>query len=400
MHKLWKRFFCALLVLGCLVGVAPAGQAAVQNLPNEIFLTQEGNGTCTLCSAAMVIRSSMYLHGNEDWEKVIQEALRSAAWISGVGLKWSFTFTTESCSVQMAHRAVNGISVEELKAVLDQHPEGIVLYSKDVPHAVFLMGYEGDRFYCAETVAGYSGKKILLEESWMGKKYGSQEALLKKVSAYWFVASYKDKAPAPCVCGEEYAGVYRVTTVSENLRIRSGHGVHYSVVGSLPMGTEVVVTKASGIGDSDWAHVTYNGVSGYVSMQYLTKVSNQMQGAVTASSLRIRSGPGTGYKILGYLEKGDRVEILETKDAGGMTWGRTAKGWISLDYVALDQPGQFRIVTVNADCLRIRSAAGTTHKIVGYLYMGDQVKITEETMVNGTVWGKTSQGWISLDYAK
>ena len=57
--------------------------------------------------------------------------------------------------------------------------------------------------------------------------------------------------------------------------------------------------------------------------------------------LRIRSGPGTGYEVLGALHTGDRVEILESLDG----WYhilyrsqnvRTIEGYVSADYVRLD----------------------------------------------------------------
>ena len=54
---------------------------------------------------------------------------------------------------------------------------------------------------------------------------------------------------------------------------------------------------------------------------------------VIADCLLIRSGAGTGYKIVGYLYYGAKVEITETTTAGGLTWGKTAKGWICTNYV-------------------------------------------------------------------
>ncbi len=72
--------------------------------------------------------------------------------------------------------------------------------------------------------------------------------------------------PTTCDCSESYAGQYICSTSETALNIRSGHGSNYSKVGSIPKGATVTVTKANGT----WAHVTYNGVSGYVSMQYLT----------------------------------------------------------------------------------------------------------------------------------
>ena len=53
------------------------------------------------------------------------------------------------------------------------------------------------------------------------------------------------------------------------------------------------------------------------------------KGTITASSLNVRKEPNkTSEKVGGYLQ-GDTVTILETKDG----WGRTDKGWISMNYV-------------------------------------------------------------------
>ena len=71
-------------------------------------------------------------------------------------------------------------------------------------------------------------------------------------------------------------------------------------------------------------------ITGVVNKKYIVKstapVENKVQ--VTASSLRLREGPGTQYKTIGTLSKYATVVIKETKNG----WGKTDKGWISLDY--------------------------------------------------------------------
>nr|MBN1228900.1 SH3 domain-containing protein [Anaerolineae bacterium] len=52
-------------------------------------------------------------------------------------------------------------------------------------------------------------------------------------------------------------------------------------------------------------------------------------GAVKASILNIRTGPGTQHARAGQYRRGDRVDIFEEKNG----WGRTDRGWISLDYI-------------------------------------------------------------------
>ena len=74
-----------------------------------------------------------------------------------------------------------------------------------------------------------------------------------------------------CGCSETYAGTYICNTASTALNVRSGHGTGYSVVGSIPKGAVVTVTKASGTGSDDWAHVSCNGISGYACVGYLKK---------------------------------------------------------------------------------------------------------------------------------
>ena len=60
------------------------------------------------------------------------------------------------------------------------------------------------------------------------------------------------------------------------------------------------------------------------------------QYTVTPSiGVNIRSGPGTGYGKTGAYPRGSVVTVLEERDG----WGRTDKGWVSLDYLeAVDGP--------------------------------------------------------------
>lgn len=59
----------------------------------------------------------------------------------------------------------------------------------------------------------------------------------------------------------------RVSTSSLPLRIRSGAGTNYKVLGSMPKGASVTIT---GEGGNGWAKVSYKGINGYASKQYLT----------------------------------------------------------------------------------------------------------------------------------
>lgn len=135
---------------------------------------------------------------------------------------------------------------------------------------------------------------------------------------------------------------------------------------------------------------------------------------VTSGRLNIRSGPGTNYASVGSLAAGTTVTITERKTAGGREWGKMDKGWVCMDYISLNtqtgngssQTGNSSAqtvkgtVTTEGNKLRVRTAPSTSAAIAGYLSNGERVEILEKKTVNGTVWGRISKGWISLDYVK
>ena len=120
------------------------------------------------------------------------------------------------------------------------------------------------------------------------------------------------------------------------------------------------------------------------------------KGVVTASELNIRSKAGTDGEIVGKLNTGARVEILEK--SGG--WGRIDKGWISLDYVYQDGTAGKNTAkgVVTGTQLNIRTGPGTNYAQAGSLAFGDRVNILEQFTIDGKKWACIDKGWISLEY--
>ena len=167
------------------------------DLPSGIYAAQQGSTTCTLASAAMMLRARFYKSNSNKWSSITEAGIRSTAWIEGSGLRHSWTYKINNDSVSVNHSTTSGISSSSLKALLNNHSEGIVLYCGKLPHAVFLTDYDGDTFYCADPIQSYSGKRIALSSSYLGKKYGSQASVLSNVTAYWYVSSYTIEKSEP-----------------------------------------------------------------------------------------------------------------------------------------------------------------------------------------------------------
>lgn len=57
--------------------------------------------------------------------------------------------------------------------------------------------------------------------------------------------------------------------------------------------------------------------------------------ANTYTGVNVRTGAGTAYPVTGKIMTGNTVEILEVKTVGASKWGRTAKGWVCMDYIVM-----------------------------------------------------------------
>lgn len=251
------------------------------------------------------------------------------------------------------------------------------------------------------------------------------------------------------VSPDSQTAVSGIVRVNDFLNIRSGPGTAYGTVGFLFRDTRVSILEQRTVGATVWGRIE----KGWVCMDYIVtdasasngttvptplpeqervpeltepdsagKVeSAAITGKITADALRIRSGAGTANAIVGFYYQNDRVSITEKKLVGSVYWGKTSKGWISMEYVLADNSGTATTQpsggetqppsdsesqqtsggekkTVIGDCLRIRLEPGTVYKIVGFLYYGDKVTVLETKDVNGTAWGRVANGWICMDY--
>lgn len=123
-----------------------------------------------------------------------------------------------------------------------------------------------------------------------------------------------------------------------------------------------------------------------------------LKGTVIGDLLNIRSGPGTGYSINGSLKKNDRVLILELKIVDDKLWGRTEDGWVSLNYILLDDPDQVPTVKetlkgIALEKLKLHEGPGSHYDSTGSIAKDSRLTITETC----GKWGKTEKGWVDLE---
>ena len=232
-------------------------------------------------------------------------------------------------------------------------------------------------------------------------------------------------------------------TVTSQLNIRSSPSTEATVVGTLDAGDKVEISRREEVTGINWAYII-SPEAGWIVMDYVEMdIPSQMpeggdtstpaggntstepttgnsdsmsvKGVVTVNNLNIRSEGSSDGKVQGSYNKGDVVTILETKNG----WGRTNKGWIKMEYVntsgTTNTPSnnttntdgstntnttgngsttvQFRGI-VTAGQLNIRANASKESESIGSYSYGARV----ENLEKSGDWGRTSKGWISLNY--
>lgn len=140
--------------------------------------------------------------------------------------------------------------------------------------------------------------------------------------------------------GNYKTGMYKVNV--GDLNIRKGPGTNYDINGVITDKGTYTITEIqngswgklkSGAGwiNVDKDYCAYRGASS--SGGNTAESSGSFQVQVSISDLYIRKGPGTNYENNGFCPKGVYT-IVETKSAGGYTWGRlkSGAGWIALEH--------------------------------------------------------------------
>lgn len=263
---------------------------------------------------------------------------------------------------------------------------------------------KGDKVEILETDGNW-GK---ISNGWISLKYVKLEGSTSGSSS----SSDKDKDSkySTLVTDGNTKALGKVTVGELALNVRYGPGTDYDRISSVKAGEVLSYYQKKGNwirvekGWISYKYVTEGGSSSSNDDKYSTLVTDGStkvlgQGTITASSLRVRFGPGTEYDQVTSVKNGDKVTYYQKSG----NWIRIDKGWIDSKYVKMDSSSSSSTPTyttgkgtVTASALLIREGAGTNYKEVGKLANGATVEILEVK----DNWGRIDKGWICLDYVK
>lgn len=123
-----------------------------------------------------------------------------------------------------------------------------------------------------------------------------------------------------------------------SLNMRTGPGNGYKVKKVLKKSTAVRIIEKNG----NWLYVTTKGTKGYIYSSYVSytkpvttkKASTQVKKYVNISSLNMRTGAGTKYKVKKVLKKNTAVRILKTNGSWVYVTTKGTKGYVNKNYLS------------------------------------------------------------------
>ncbi len=125
------------------------------------------------------------------------------------------------------------------------------------------------------------------------------------------------------------------TVVGNNtLNVYNGPHNSYPKVSTLAPGQQVTILETYELFGVLWGRTE----SGWVRMDHCILfdgyqlLAHSFTATVSTRDLSVRSGPGTNFTRLGYVQTGAKLEITAVLQAGDWTWGLYEGGWVALEY--------------------------------------------------------------------
>jgi uncharacterized protein YraI len=232
-----------------------------------------------------------------------------------------------------------------------------------------------------------------------------------------------------------------VAVLDRDTKVFSGPSEEYEVLGILRIGQRVEIIDESP--DSAWWAFRVPSASdglGWISAQAASSGVESGSGRVLPGSdvdsgapflvaltnLEIQAGPSGEGAILGYLEYGQRVEVLGASEDGQwmaikMPYFESGRGWVAADRVKVENAGEVAVLssddesrseqstgqenpTVTAIAnLNIRGGPGMEYRKIGLLRVGQTAEVLGVDperfwLAIRALDDEGQQGWISVSY--
>ena len=319
MHMKKRILSLALALILALTVVLPMATTvdASAPYPSSLYLVQQTNVTCTLASNAMMLRARAYLSNNSSWSSITESNVEPVGWLDGAGMRWTYHYYINGNRISVAHSNVSGMSLGSLQNLLNDHPEGIVLYCGNAPHAQFVTDIENGVVYSADPSCAYYSGRRPIANSLLGQIYGSQANVLANATAFWYVSSYSISANASYDTGSSGSSGGN-TASAQPAGTQTVSNGRYRIVPAL---SDSKCLDVSGVSAASGANVhiwDYTGGSNQKwDIEYLNNGYYSMKAVHSGKALDVYGGYNTaGTNVQQWDWNGSNAQQWVLKDAG------------------------------------------------------------------------------------
>ncbi|WP_342525308.1 SH3 domain-containing protein [Chryseomicrobium sp. FSL W7-1435] len=192
---------------------------------------------------------------------------------------------------------------------------------------------------------------------------------------------------------------------TDSLKVRSGPGLTYEVIGSVKSGDSLEVLAT----ENDWYQIAFNGQNGWVASWLTTgsteAVANQ-SAVVQVKTLNVRADASTSSSKLGQLAEGTSIQVNSIKGDWLEITFNGSTGWIHKEYVQLIEGGsaapeqiEQNAFSVQVDALNVRDKPSLDSKRTATVYRNEVFSVlsTESTWVEIEL-NDGSSGWVYSFY--
>jgi N-acetylmuramoyl-L-alanine amidase len=198
--------------------------------------------------------------------------------------------------------------------------------------------------------------------------------------------------------GKSIAATGSITISTDSVNVRSGPGLSYTLVQIAKRGEKYPIVKEK----DDWIQIQLSfGKTGWV-VNWLVTKENEKIGTASASTgskntvaianidqLRVRSGPGTSFRIVGFLIKGHEVTVLDQNENWYKITSSFGEGWVAREFL--------EIKTVKQES---KPETPSSNKTSSGVVTGDTLNIRKEPSSSSALIGKLTKGTIVTIYSK
>jgi N-acetylmuramoyl-L-alanine amidase len=209
-----------------------------------------------------------------------------------------------------------------------------------------------------------------------------------------------------------------VTITEDTVNIRSGPSLSYQLVKQVKKGEKYTILKEKG----DWIQIQLSAAkTGWVANWVVTKSSSGTATSKSSNSkkitaeantdqLRVRSGPGTSFRIIGYLNKGQAVSVLDDNENWLKISAAFGEGWVAREYIDSKTNNSNHSKVENntksigtgivTDHLNIRNEPSSKGSIIGKLEKGTSISIYSQKDNWVEIKYSGQRAWVSSDYVQ